>query len=76
MATVEGPARSLLAAERVALNLLQRLSGVATVTARYVDAVRGNEGAHRRHPQDDAGSARAGEERRCVTAADTTTASA
>jgi nicotinate-nucleotide pyrophosphorylase (carboxylating) len=41
IATVEGPARSLLAAERVALNLLQRLSGVATVTARYVVAVSG-----------------------------------
>ena len=40
VATVEGPAGSLLAAERVALNLLQRLSGVATVTARYVEAVR------------------------------------
>jgi nicotinate-nucleotide pyrophosphorylase (carboxylating) len=41
IATVEGPARSLLSAERVALNLLQRLSGVATVTARYVAAVSG-----------------------------------
>lgn len=41
IATVAGPARSLLASERVALNLLQRLSGVATVTARYVDAVCG-----------------------------------
>jgi nicotinate-nucleotide pyrophosphorylase (carboxylating) len=40
MATVEGPARSLLTGERVALNLLQRLSGVATLTARYVAAVR------------------------------------
>jgi len=41
IATVEGPARGVLAAERVALNLLQRLSGVATMTARYVAAVRG-----------------------------------
>jgi nicotinate-nucleotide pyrophosphorylase (carboxylating) len=40
IATIEGPAQSLLAGERVALNLLQRLSGVATLTARYVDAVR------------------------------------
>jgi nicotinate-nucleotide pyrophosphorylase (carboxylating) len=39
IATVEGSARSLLAGERVALNLLQRLSGVATETARYVAAV-------------------------------------
>jgi nicotinate-nucleotide pyrophosphorylase (carboxylating) len=37
----EGPARALLTAERVALNLLQRLSGVATLTARYVQAVEG-----------------------------------
>ena len=41
IAAIEGSARSLLAAERVALNLLQRLSGVATITARYVAAVRG-----------------------------------
>jgi nicotinate-nucleotide pyrophosphorylase (carboxylating) len=38
---LSGHARALLAAERVALNFMQRLSGVATVTARYVDAVRG-----------------------------------
>lgn len=36
-----GPARAVLSAERVALNFLQRLSGVATATRRYVDAVRG-----------------------------------
>ncbi len=41
IATIEGSARSVLAAERVALNLLQRLSGVATVTASYVAAVQG-----------------------------------
>lgn len=41
IATVEGPARAILAAERVALNLLQRLSGVATLTARYLEATRG-----------------------------------
>src|SRR5262249_53099473 len=40
-ATVEGPLRSLLAGERVALNFLQRLSGVATLTDRYVSAVAG-----------------------------------
>jgi nicotinate-nucleotide pyrophosphorylase (carboxylating) len=39
LATVEGPARGLLTAERVALNLLGRLSGIATLTRRYVDAV-------------------------------------
>ena len=38
---LEGPARALLSAERIALNFVQRLSGVATLTARFVDAVRG-----------------------------------
>lgn len=38
---VDGDAAALLAAERTALNLLQRLSGVATLTARYVAEVRG-----------------------------------
>lgn len=38
---VSGPMRGILAAERLALNFLQRLSGVATLTRRYVDAVRG-----------------------------------
>ena len=36
-----GPARALLTAERVALNFVQRLSGVATFTAQFVEAVRG-----------------------------------
>jgi nicotinate-nucleotide pyrophosphorylase (carboxylating) len=35
---VEGPARAVLAGERTALNFLQRLSGIATLTRRYVDA--------------------------------------
>ncbi len=38
---VVGPARSILSAERTALNLLGRLSGVATLTAAYVSAVAG-----------------------------------
>ena len=38
---VEGPSRALLTAERVALNFVQRLSGVATLTARFVEAARG-----------------------------------
>ena len=38
---VSGPARAILTGERVALNFVQRLSGVATVTALFVDAVRG-----------------------------------
>ena len=41
VARVEGPARAILAGERVALNFLGRLSGVATLTARYVQAVEG-----------------------------------
>jgi len=38
---VEGSARAILTAERVALNFVQRLSGVATATAKFVEAVRG-----------------------------------
>ena len=38
---VSGHARGVLSAERVALNFMQRLSGIATLTARYVDAVAG-----------------------------------
>src|SRR4051812_18552336 len=41
VAEVAGSSRSILTAERVALNLLQRLSGVATMTARYVTAIEG-----------------------------------
>ncbi|HTL40035.1 MAG TPA: carboxylating nicotinate-nucleotide diphosphorylase [Pseudolysinimonas sp.] len=41
LARVSGPARSVLRAERVALNLVQRMSGIATETARYVAAVDG-----------------------------------
>jgi nicotinate-nucleotide pyrophosphorylase (carboxylating) len=41
LALASGPAKALLAAERTALNLLCHLSGVATLTARFVGAVRG-----------------------------------
>jgi len=41
VATVEGPAASILTAERTALNFLQRMSGIATLTRRYVEAVAG-----------------------------------
>jgi len=41
IARLEGNARALLAGERLALNLLGRLSGIATLTRRYVDAVAG-----------------------------------
>lgn len=38
---IEGPARSLLTAERPSLNFLQLLSGVATATARYAEVITG-----------------------------------
>ena len=38
---ISGPAGAILSAERVALNFVQRLSGVATLTAQFVDAVKG-----------------------------------
>lgn len=41
LAEISGNARSILAAERTALNLIQRLSGIATVTAQYAGAVEG-----------------------------------
>jgi nicotinate-nucleotide pyrophosphorylase (carboxylating) len=37
---ISGPARAILSAERVALNFVQRLSGVATLTAQFVDAIK------------------------------------
>jgi len=40
-AEIQGPARSILTAERTALNLLQRLSGIATCTAQAVQAIEG-----------------------------------
>jgi nicotinate-nucleotide pyrophosphorylase (carboxylating) len=41
IAVVTGPAQGLLTAERTALNLLQHLSGIATLTAQYAEQVRG-----------------------------------
>jgi nicotinate-nucleotide pyrophosphorylase (carboxylating) len=41
LATIEGPAQGVLQAERVALNFIQRMSGIATLTAQYVAAVAG-----------------------------------
>jgi len=38
---IRGPGRALLSGERVALNFMQRMSGIATLTRRYVDAVAG-----------------------------------
>ena len=37
---ISGPARALLSAERVALNFIQRLSGIATLTSRFVESVK------------------------------------
>jgi len=37
---VDGPAQAILTAERVALNFIQRLSGIATLTSQFVDAVK------------------------------------
>lgn len=44
IAIVEGPTRALLSAERVALNFLGRMSGVATLTSQYVALVKGQKG--------------------------------
>ena len=44
-AAVGGPCRALLTAERVALNFLQRMSGIATLTRRFVEAVQGTRAA-------------------------------
>jgi nicotinate-nucleotide pyrophosphorylase (carboxylating) len=41
LGTVLGPGRALLSGERTALNILQRMSGIATLTRRFVDAVAG-----------------------------------
>ncbi|MHC4423591.1 MAG: beta/alpha barrel domain-containing protein, partial [Planctomycetota bacterium] len=41
IATIEGPLRSMLSAERVMLNFLQRLSGIATTTRKFVRAIQG-----------------------------------
>jgi nicotinate-nucleotide pyrophosphorylase (carboxylating) len=43
LATVRGKGRVLLTAERTALNFLQRMSGIATLTGAYVDAVKGTD---------------------------------
>jgi nicotinate-nucleotide pyrophosphorylase (carboxylating) len=43
LAHLSGPARSLLSAERVALNFLGHLSGIATITARCISAIEGTQ---------------------------------
>ena len=49
---VRGPMRSLLSAERVALNFLQHMSGVATHTHRFVRRIAGHRREDLRHAQD------------------------
>ena len=39
--TLEGPARSMLTAERTLLNFMQRMSGIATTTHQYVECIKG-----------------------------------
>ena len=41
--TIKGPARTILSGERTALNFLQRLSGIATATRKYADAIEGTD---------------------------------
>ena len=41
IAEIEGPARPLLTAERTALNFIQQMSGVATLTGKYVEKIKG-----------------------------------
>lgn len=41
IATIEGPARAVLTAERIGLNFVQRMSGISTLTKKYVDATAG-----------------------------------
>lgn len=45
IATVSGPSRGILTGERVGLNLMQRMSGISTMTAKAVEAVAGTEAA-------------------------------
>ena len=61
--TVEAQTLGLLTAERTLLNLVCHLSGIATATAAWVDAVDGHQGPDPRHPQDAARSADAAEVR-------------
>ena len=68
VARVEGPARAILTGERTALNLLGRLSGVATLTARYVERGR----RHRRRRS----STRARRPRGCARSSATRSAAA
>ena len=52
IARLEGAAASILKAERIALNFLQRMSGISTATRQYVRAVEGSQARIVGHPQD------------------------
>ena len=81
LAVLAGNTAALLQGERTALNLLQRLSGIATTTRAFVDALQGFRHRPPGHPQDDAGLPvlrevrRAGRRRRAITAWACTTGS-
>ena len=66
VAEIAARARAILTGERTALNLLGRLSGIATATRTLVDLVAANARKHRGYAQDDAGSTCAREIRGCV----------
>lgn len=54
---VEGRVQSLLQTERLMLNVMQRMSGIATMTHRYVKKLEGLPYSHSRYPQDNSGHA-------------------
>lgn len=59
--SIEGPLRGILTAERTLLNYVGHLSGIATLTAQYVEQARGDACMHLRYPQDRSWHAHAGE---------------
>ncbi|MGC4006649.1 MAG: hypothetical protein QM811_27415 [Pirellulales bacterium] len=64
IAVLRGPAASLLVAERTMLNFLGRLSGIATLTRTFVDAIAGTQARIYDTAQDHTGLAIAGKIRR------------
>ena len=66
LAVIRHNARVLLSCERVILNLMQHLSGIATLTRQFVDAIHGTGTRSPGHAQDGAGPAGAGKIRRAV----------
>jgi len=58
IAVIQHNARVLLSCERVILNFLQRMAGIATTTRKFVDAVERHAGADSRYSQDGARAAR------------------